>query len=64
MEINAAYQQDIASIKGALSMLSLRQSMNQDAMTVDKLLEGMEEVSSEVRRATEAHKGNNIDILI
>lgn len=63
MEIVDAYQQDIASIKSALSMVSLRQSMNQDAVTVDKLLEGMDEVSDAVR-AAQPHLGNNVDVLV
>lgn len=63
MEITDAYQQDIASIKSALSMVSLRQSMNQDAATVDKLLEGMDEVSNAVR-AAQPHLGNNVDVLV
>mgnify|MGYP000498303090 CR=1 FL=1 len=64
MQINESYQQDIASIKSALSMVNLRQAMNQDAATVDKLLEGMDEASKEVQGAVQAHLGNNIDVLV
>ncbi|AZO94030.1 hypothetical protein [Halocella sp. SP3-1] len=64
MEIIDSYQQDIASIKQALGVSSLRQAMHQDAATVDKLLEGMEEGSEAVRSAVASHLGNYVDVLV
>ncbi len=64
MQISNAYQHNIASIKQALGMVSLLQAMNQDAATVGKLLEGMEEASRAVRRTAVPHLGNNVDILV
>lgn len=64
MEISNAYQRDIASIRNALSIFTLRQSLNQDGETAARLLEGMEEFSNEIQRYRESHLGNYIDILI
>ncbi|MTI59295.1 MAG: hypothetical protein FH762_04760 [Firmicutes bacterium] len=64
MEIIDSYQQDIASIKQALGVASLRQAMNQDAATVGKLFEGMEEASEAIKSAVEPHRGNYVDVLV
>ena len=41
MRINGA--EHLRSIQQAMSMVTMRNAMNQDAQTVDKLLEGLEE---------------------
>ena len=51
MEISKAYQQDISSLRNALSVLTLRQSLNQDGTTVIKLLEGLEDFNGEDRKS-------------
>lgn len=63
MKVNSAMQSQIASVRQALSTASLQQAMNQDGATVSKLLEGMEEETTEsIRQAAEPYKGINIDI--
>lgn len=64
MELNAAMQNDIASIQQAMSMHSLEQAMNRDGATVSKLLEGLEETNKAVQRASESHRGNIVDIRV
>lgn len=64
MEISNAYQRDIASIRNALSIFTLRQSLNQVGATIARLLGGLEEVNSEVQRYRESHLGNYVDLLI
>lgn len=64
MEISKAYQQDISSLRNALSVLTLRQSLNQDGTTVIKLLEGLEDFNGEMQRYREGHLDNHVDILV
>lgn len=64
MTVTEGLQQNIASIRQALGMYSLRQSMNQDGQAVGKLLESMEENTEAIRRIAEPHKGNNIDVRV
>ncbi len=64
MEISKAYQQDISSLRNALSVLTLRQLLNQDGTTVIKLLEGLEDFNGEMQRYREGHLGNHVDILV
>lgn len=62
--INAAMQNQIASIQQALSMSSLQKSMGQSASQVSKLVEGMEETSRAVQQARAAgpSRGQNINV--
>ena len=64
MDISSATQQQISSVRQALRMSSLQKAMNQDAQTVGKLIEGLEETNKAVQRASESHKGNNIDVKV
>lgn len=63
--INAAMQSQIASVQQALSISGMRQAMGQDASTVSKLVEGMEETSQAVQEARIAGpgKGQNINLM-
>lgn len=63
MDINAAMQNQIASVQQAMGMHSLQKSMNQDGATVSKLLEGMQETSQAVQEAAGEHRGNNLNVL-
>ena len=64
MDINAAIQNQIASVRQAISMSTLQTAMSQDGATVNKLIEGMEETTEAVHRAAGAHRGNNIDVRV
>lgn len=64
MDVSAAVQQNNASIRQALSMMSLQQAMGKDAQTVNKLIEGMEETTAAVKRAAGPDRGNNIDVRV
>ena len=64
MDINATMRSNIASVRQALSMHSIEQSMNRGGATVNKLLEGMEETNKAIQHAIESHKGNNIDVRV
>ncbi len=64
MNISSAMQNQIASVRQALSMSTLQKSMNQDGATVGKLLEGMKETTKAVQQVAELHRGNNIDIKV
>ncbi len=43
-------QQQIASVQQALSIMTLDQSMNRSEATMDKLMEGMQEMSQEIQQ--------------
>ena len=63
--INAAMQSQIASVQQAINLSGMRQSMNQNASTVSKLVEGMEETSQAVQQARAAGpaKGQNVNLM-
>lgn len=44
MRINGA--EHLRSIQQAMSMVTMRNAMNQDAQTVDRLIEGLEELEA------------------
>ena len=62
MDINSAIQNQIASVRSAISMSTMQTAMSQDGVTVSKLIEGMEETSEAVKNASMPHRGNHIDI--
>ncbi|MFW6378181.1 MAG: putative motility protein [Bacillota bacterium] len=64
MNVNSAMQNQINSVRQALSTSALQKSMGQDGTTVNKLLEGMEETTEAVQEAAGAHRGNNIDVKV
>ncbi len=63
--VNAAMQNQIASIQQALSISGMQKSMGQSADQVSKLVEGMEETSQAVQQARVAGpgKGQNINLM-
>ena len=62
MDITAATQKNIQSIRQALSMTSMQRAMSKDAQTMNKLLESMEETGKVVQKFAGAERGNNLDI--
>ena len=64
MNISSVTQQQISSVRQALSMSSMQKSMNQDAQTVGKLIEGMEELNQAIEISVQPHKGNNINVRV
>ena len=63
MDISSAMQNQINSVRQAMSMHSMQKAVNQDGATVSKLLEGMEETSKAVQEAAGEHRGNNVNVL-
>ncbi|PTV99535.1 putative motility protein YjfB-like [Halanaerobium saccharolyticum] len=63
--INAAMQNQIASVQQALSISGMRQAMGQSADQVSKLVEGMQETSQAVQQARAAGpgRGQNINLM-
>jgi methyl-accepting chemotaxis protein len=63
--INAAMQNQIASMQHALSISSMRKSMGQSADQVSKLVEGMQETSQAIQqvRAAGPSRGQNINLM-
>lgn len=63
--VNAAMQNQIASVQQALSISGMRQAMGQSADQVSKLVEGMEETSQAVQEAGAAGpgRGQNINLM-
>lgn len=57
--------ESLSSIKQALSIATMRKSMNQDASTVASLLDGMKQANAKVmEQSVTPHKGGNIDIKL
>jgi hypothetical protein len=63
--VNAAMQNQIASIQQALSISGMRKAMGQSADQVSKLVEGMQESSQAVQQARAAGpgRGQNINLM-
>jgi len=61
MDINSAVQSQIQSVRSAIGMSTLQTAMSQDGATVNKLIEGMQETSTEVQKVAANHKGNFIN---
>lgn len=65
MEINTMLQQNISSLRQAISISNLKKAMHQDAQSVDTLLQGMQQASAKVMESSVTpHKGSTIDIRI
>jgi hypothetical protein len=45
-------------------MSTLQTAMSQDGVTVNKLIEGMQETNAEVQKAAANHKGNFINTRV
>jgi len=63
--VNAAMQNQIASVQQALSMAGLQKSLGQSADQVSILVEGMKETSQAVQQARAAGpgKGQNVNLM-
>ncbi|RCW53335.1 MULTISPECIES: putative motility protein [Halanaerobium] len=63
--VNAAMQNQIASIQQALSISGMQKAMGQSADQVSKLVEGMKETSQAVQQARAAGpgRGQNINLM-
>ncbi|MGP3777343.1 putative motility protein [Halanaerobium saccharolyticum] len=63
--VNAAMQNQIASVQQALSISGMRKAMGQSADQVSKLVEGMQETSQAVQQARAAGpgRGQNINLM-
>ncbi|MFW5736153.1 MAG: hypothetical protein ACOCXB_02225 [Halanaerobium sp.] len=63
--VNAAMQNQVASVQQAMSMSGMQKSMGQSADQVSKLVEGMEETSQAVQqtRAAGPGKGQNVNLM-
>lgn len=62
MNISSGYANSINSIQQALSMVNLRNAVNQNAATVEKLIESTNQSSrQQLEKATISHKGQNVD---
>ena len=64
MDVTSAAQQNLSSIRQALSMASMQRAMGKDAQTVSKLIEGMEETTEAIERSVQPHRGSNLDVKI
>lgn len=54
---------NLQSVRAALGVASLRMAMNQDAMSVAKLMESMEQTTAKAMElSVTPYKGANIDI--
>jgi hypothetical protein len=62
MDINAALQNQIASLQQAVSISTMQKAMNQDGAAVSKLLEGMQENTEMIQEAAAPGKGNYVNI--
>ncbi|MGI6668624.1 MAG: putative motility protein [Acetivibrionales bacterium] len=64
MEINNALLNNINSIRHATNIAMLRKIMNQDALSMQKLLQGFHDTNRKImENSVTPHKGGNIDII-
>ena len=61
MDINAAMQNQIASVRQAITISTMQKSLSQDGATVSKLLEGMQETTQAVQEAAGPGRGNFVN---
>jgi hypothetical protein len=65
MEINNALLNNISSIRHAISIALLRKTLNQDALSMQRLLQGFRITSKNImENSVTPHKGGNIDITV
>lgn len=65
MEINNMMMSNVQSVRQAIGMVNLRNAMNQNAISMDTLLQGMSDASAKIlENSVTPHKGNYIDIKI
>ncbi|MCX7745621.1 MAG: YjfB family protein [Clostridia bacterium] len=65
MEMGSIHAESLGSVRQALSVAALRKSMNQDAATVNTLLNDMQANTAKImENSVTPHKGGNIDIKV
>ncbi|NLV36796.1 MAG: putative motility protein [Clostridiaceae bacterium] len=65
MEINNYMQQNISSIRHALSIATLKKTLNQDVQSMNALLQGFRDTNARImERTVTPHKGGSIDISV
>lgn len=65
MEINNALLNNINSIRHAAVIAMLRKTMNQDALSMSRLLQGFRDTNKKImENSITPHKGGNIDIKV
>lgn len=65
MEINNALLNNISSIRHAAGIAMLRKTMNQDALSMLRLLQGFRDTNKIVmEKSITPYKGGNIDIKL
>jgi hypothetical protein len=63
MDVNSAGISNLASIRQALGIATLRKAMNQDAVSISNLIEGMEKANAKtMEQSVSPHIGSNIDV--
>lgn len=61
LDINAAMQNQIASVRHAISMSTMQKALSQDGASVSKLLEGMQETTQAIQEAAGPGRGNFVN---
>ena len=61
MDVSAAMQNQIASVRQAITMSTMQKSLSQDGATVNKLLEGMQETTQAVQEAAGPGRGTFVN---
>lgn len=65
MEIGASQTADLASLRQALGIMTMRKALKQDSQTVATLLNDMAVTASKsLEQASEPHKGTTIDVRV
>ncbi len=65
MEINNYMQQNISSIRYALSIATLKKTLSQDAQSMSTLLQGFRDTNARImENSITPHKGGSIDISL
>ena len=63
MEVSAP-SSNLSSVKQAISMANMRNAVNQDAESVDTLLEGMAEQAEEIEEQMDANRGKHVHFRV
>ena len=64
MNISDASLQNLSSIRQAIGMVTLRNTLHQDKSSLQNLMKSMEENTEAIKRMMEPHKGSNINIKV
>jgi|LSQX01.1.fsa_nt_gb hypothetical protein len=65
MNFSSISAASLSSLKQALNISVLQKSMNQDALSVSSLLQGMKDANAKVmEQSVTPHKGKSIDVRV